>query len=262
MMDNPFAPDYRAPDTDDSPASTITLGNGNTVAGTPADHITYHKDLIQGSDEWLAQRCGLLTASEMKLIITPTLKTAANDKSRAHEWELLFQRMTGFVEPQYVSDAMLRGQEDEIYAREAYAEHYAPVSEVGFITNNRWGFTIGYSPDGLVGADGLIECKSRVGKYQVQTIAEGEVPDDYMIQLQTGLLVTERKWVDFISYSGGLPMFVKRVEPDPLMQGAIVAAAQAFELKLAEKEQEYRASLASMSKLISTERRAAMEIIL
>mgnify|MGYP002129560140 CR=1 FL=1 len=48
-------------------------------------------------------------------------------------------------------DAMLRGQEDEIYARQAYADHYAPVTETGFVTNDKWGFTIGYSPDGLVG---------------------------------------------------------------------------------------------------------------
>ena len=33
--------------------------------------ITYHPELIQGSDEWHAARCGLLTASEMKLIVTP-----------------------------------------------------------------------------------------------------------------------------------------------------------------------------------------------
>ena len=225
-------------------------------------HVRMHTDLIQGSDEWLAQRCGVLTASEMKLIVTPTLKTADNDKTRAHVWELLFQRLTGFVEPQYVSDAMLRGQEDEIYARAAYEQHFAPVTEVGFITNNRWGFTIGYSPDGLVGDDGLIECKSRTGKYQIQTIAENEVPAEYMIQLQTGLLVSERQWVDFISYSGGLPMFVKRVEADPLIQGAILAAATAFEQRLAEKEREYRASIASMAKVIETERRAESEIIL
>ncbi|MBX4389892.1 hypothetical protein K4H03_27830, partial [Mycobacterium tuberculosis] len=84
----------------------------------------------------------------------------------------------------------------------------------------------------------LIECKSRAGKYQVQTIATNEVPAEYMIQLQTGLLVTGRKWIDFISYSGGLPMFVKRVEPDLLMQGAILAAATAFEAKVAEQERE------------------------
>ena len=140
--------------------------------------ITYHNDLIQGSDEWLQARCGLITASEMKLILTPTLKIANNGDTRKHIYELAFQRITQFVEPQYVSDAMLRGQEDEIYARAAYEEHCAPVVETGFLTNDKWGFTIGYSPDGMVGDDGLIEVKSRCGKYQVQTIAEDAVPDE------------------------------------------------------------------------------------
>lgn len=253
MSDNPFASDYveREPYVDHSDAATASTGP------------VIHTDLIQGSDEWLQQRCGVLTASEMgKLVTAKTLKVADNDKTRAHVWELLFQRLTGFVEPQYVSDAMLRGQEDEIYARAAYCEHYAEVKEVGFITNDRWGFTIGYSPDGLVGDDGLIECKSTAGRFQIQTIAENEVPDEYMIQLQTGLLVSDRKWIDFISYSGGLPMFVKRVEPDPLIQGAILAAATAFEARLAEKEREYRATLLAMPKVIETERREVEEIIL
>jgi predicted phage-related endonuclease len=253
MTDNPFDLDYREPVTDDTPAP---------APSQPSSRVKFHNDLTQGSDEWLAQRCGLLTASEMKLIITPTLKVADNDKTRAHVFELLFQRLTGFVEPQYVSDAMLRGQEDEIYARAAYEEHFAPVQQVGFVTNDQWGFTIGYSPDGLVGDDGLIECKSRAGKYQVQTIATNEVPAEYMIQLQTGLLVTGRKWIDFISYSGGLPMFVKRVEPDLLMQGAILAAATAFEAKVAEQEREYRATLATMKKVIETERREVEEMVL
>lgn len=223
--------------------------------------IKYHDEVIQGSDDWLQLRCGVLTASEMKLIITPTGKVANNDKTRAHAYELAFQRITGFVEPQYVSDAMLRGQEDEIYARAAYAEHYAPVEQTGFVTNDQWGFTIGYSPDGLVGADGLIECKSRCGKYQVQTIATNEVPDEYMLQLQTGLLVTGREWIDFISYCGGLPMFVKRVEPDAELQAAIIAAATAFEQRVAEVVREYHATL-STQKLIPTERREMEEIII
>lgn len=254
-MDNPFAIDYVAP----QPVDDVT----EVSAPKPKSKgPVYHNDLIQGSDEWLAQRCGLITASEMKLILTPTLKVADNDKVRAHVYELLFQRLTKFVEPQYVSDAMLRGQEDEIYARAAYEEHFAPVTEVGFITNDQWGFTIGYSPDGLVGDEGLIECKSRAGKYQVQTIAENEVPAEYVMQLQTALLVTGRQWIDFISYSGGLPMFVKRVEPDLLVQGAIVAAATNFEAKVAAKEREYRATLAGMRKVIETERREEQEIIL
>lgn len=250
-MDNPFDPDFVEPhpNADSSPAKPIGTGP------------VYHRDLIQGSDEWLSQRCGMLTASEMRHCLTvKTLKVSDNDKTRAHIWELLFQRLTGYVEPHYISDDMLRGHDDEIEARIQYAKHFAPVEEVGFVTNDRWGFTIGYSPDALVGDDGLIECKSRRGKYQVQTIAEDAVPEEYVLQLQTGLLVTGRKWIDFISYSGGLPMFVKRVEPDLLIQGAIVSAATAFEARLAEKEREYRATLATMPKLIETERRIEQEM--
>lgn len=264
MTDNPFDVSYveREPEPE---TDVFGLAPIRETVEKPQEKKAvgpvFHTDLVQGSDDWLAERCGVLTASEMCRIITPTLKTAANDKSRAHEWELLFQRITGFVEPQYVSDAMLRGQEDEIYARAAYAEHYAAVTEVGFITNDKWGFTLGYSPDGLVGNDGLIECKSRAGRFQIQTIAENEVPEDYMIQLQTGMLVAERNWCDFISYSAGLPVFVKRVEADPLIQGAILAAAQNFELKLQSKLSAYQIHLAAM-KLIPTERREAMEIIL
>lgn len=222
--------------------------------------ITYHHDLVQGSDEWEAARIGVLTASQMKLIITPTLKIANSEKTRAHLWELLAQRITRYVEPTFYSDDMLRGHEDEVEARRLYSQHYAPVKTCGFITNDSLGFTIGYSPDGLVGDDGLIECKSRRQKYQIQTIAEAEVPGEYMIQLQTGLLVSGRKWIDFISYSGGLPMFVTRIKAHPETQEAIITASTDFEQRLAEKEQEYRATLASMPKLIETERRMETEM--
>lgn len=222
--------------------------------------IRYHTDLIQGSDDWLSARCGLLTASEMKLIITPTLKAASNDKERAHLFELLAQRITGYVEPNYISDDMLRGQEDEIEARALYADRYAPVQEVGFITNDRWGFTIGYSPDGLVGDDGAIECKSRRQKFQVETILNGAMPADYALQVQTGLLVSERAWCDFVSYSGGLPMVTIRVHANPVVQAAIVEAAGAFEARLAERLTSYRAALASGARLIPTERKVEQEM--
>lgn len=223
--------------------------------------ITHHEDVTQGSEEWAAMRCGLLTASEMKLILTPTLKQAANDKERQHVYELLAQRVTGYVEPHYVSDDMLRGHDEEVDARLAYAKHYAPVHDVGFITNDRFGFTIGYSPDGLVGDDGLIECKSRRAKYQAQTIIEGIVPDEFMLQLQTGLLVTERSWIDFVSYCGGMPMVTMRVYPDALIQSAIVAAATAFENRLADKLAAYGAWLSNpAARLIETERKIEQEI--
>ena len=199
----------------------------------------YHHDITQGSEEWHALRLGILTASEVKLILTPTLKVANNDKTRAHVWELAAQRISEYTEPSYIGDDMLRGWDDEIRARDLYSEKYAPVQEVGFVTEDEWGFTIGYSPDGLVGDDGLIEIKSRRQKYQVQTICENAPPDEYALQLQTGLLVTGRKWIDFISYSGGLPMFVHRVHPDEVVQAAIIEAAAGFEAKVALAVQSY-----------------------
>jgi hypothetical protein len=221
----------------------------------------FHADMIQGSDEWLAARCGLLTASEMKLILTPTLSIASNDKERAHLYELLAQRITRYVEPHYVSDDMLRGHADEVDARQIYADTYAPVADVGFITNDKWGFTIGYSPDGLVGDDGQIEIKSRRQKYQIQTIIEHTVPVEYMIQLQTGLLVSERQWVDFISYCGGMPMVVIRVYPDPVAQDAIAEAAGAFEGWLAEKLSRYHSVKSDPAvRLTPTERKYYQEI--
>lgn len=215
--------------------------------------ITTHDIMAQGSAEWLAARCGLLTASEMRLIITPSnLKPAKNDKEKSHLYEILAQRITGYVEPQYISDDMLRGMSDECEAKMLYSQNYAPVKDVGFITNDKFGFTIGYSPDGLVGEDGLIECKSRRQKFQIETIVSSEMPDEYLIQAQTGLLVSERKWLDFVSYSGGLPMFVKRILPNAEIQEAIVAAAAGFEARLAEKMEIYKASIGSF---IATERK-------
>ena len=227
--------------------------------------ITYHPDLVQGGDEWLAARCGLLTASEMHLIVTPTLKIAANDKEKRHLWELLSQRITKYVEPHYVSDDMLRGTEDEIDARILYATNYAPVQDMGFITNNKWGFTIGYSPDAMVGDDGLIECKSRRQGLQVETIvkhmADGTIPPEHSIQVQTGLLVSERKYCDYVSYSGGLPMATIRVYPMPEVQDAIIAAARAFEERLVEKLVSYHSMLEQRgASLIPTERKIEMEM--
>ena len=57
------------------------------------------------------------------------------------------------------------------------------------------------------------------------------------------LLVTERKWIDFITYSGGLPMMTVRVFPDFEIQDAIIAAATAFEKRLAEAHERYLETL-------------------
>lgn len=222
--------------------------------------IKYYPEMLQGSEEWFAARCGILTASEMKLIITAKkLEYAQNEKEKSHLYELAAQIINEYVEPSYIGDDMLRGMDDESYARETYDEHYAKVEACGFITNDDFGFILGYSPDGLVGEDGQIECKSRKQKYQLETISTDAMPDDYLIQVQTGLIVTGRKWCDFISYCGGMPMFVKRVYPDEKVQTAIKSAAKIFHEKLDKIIVGYADKI---NGLIPTERRSTGEITL
>ena len=72
-----------------------------------------------------------------------------------------------------------------------------------------------------------------------------------MLQVQTGLFCTGRKWCDFISYSNGMPMFIKRVLPDQKYQDAITEAAIKTEQSINEVIEKYREKSA---KLIKTER--------
>ncbi|SBS73868.1 conserved hypothetical protein [uncultured Mycobacterium sp.] len=255
--------------------------------------LTIHPDLVQGSDEWLAARRGIVTASVVGQLIS-TRKLAAseypcpacgtgvtdpcvskrdgkeirtmhpertdlaradnatiiepanNDTSRGLTFLLASERITGWTEPTFMNDAMMRGVEDEPRARAKYSEHTAPVMECGFMVEDRWGFQLGYSPDGVVGDDGLIEVKSRSPKIQVMTVVADEVPTENMAQLQCGLLVSGRSWCDYISYAGGMNLWRKRVYPDEKWFAAILAAANAFEQNAADIISSYRESVADL----------------
>lgn len=201
-----------------------------------------HRNLVQGTQEWLDARLGMVTASTVgKLITSRTIKPASNDDSRGLTVLLAAERITGWSEPSFMTNDMVRGVEDEPRARDLYSEHYAPARECGFLVRDDWGFRIGYSPDGLVGDDGLIEIKSRRAKGQLQTILANEVPAYNMAQCQAGLLVSGREWLDFVSYASGMPVFIKRVLPDQRWFDAIIAATAQVEDAIAEMVRDYEA---------------------
>jgi hypothetical protein len=160
---------------------------------------------------------------------------------------LAAERITGWTEETFVSADMWRGIEDEPRARAEYARRYSAVQECGFITEDKWGYTIGYSPDGLVGDDGLIEIKSRRPKAQLATILADRVPAAHMAQLQCALLVTGRKWIDYVSYCGGMPLYVKQVHPQRDWFTAITAAAEAFEQSAADMQRRYAEATIEMT---------------
>ena len=183
------------------------------------------------TDDWYKLRCGLLTASAVgRLITAKTLAVADNDISRGLIAVAAAERIAGFVDPTFATIDMQRGVDDEPFAVDAYAMHVAPVTDCGFMIRTfADGTRLGYSTDGLVGADGLIEIKSRRGKKHVETVIADEVPAENMAQLQAGLLVSGREWCDYVSYSAGLHLWTKRVEPDVRWFAAITDALAAFE---------------------------------
>ena len=213
--------------------------------------IKYHNDINQNTQEWFSLRCGVVTASVVKCLLTSKLEIAENDTVRNMAYEFAAQKEMRHVEPSPQTYQMTRGHLEEELARDVYSSNYSEVTQCGFITIDTHGVTIGYSPDGLVGSDGLIEIKSRIQKYQVKTIICDFVPDEYMLQIQTGLLVTDRRWCDFVSYSNGMPLYVKRVYPDICLHGIIINAIKSFYDRVEEIQEKYKKNA---SRLVTCDR--------
>lgn len=165
--------------------------------------------------------------------VPPIYEVADNETSRGIISTLVAERITGVTEDTPMAFDMYRGVMCEPYARDLYSEHHEPVAEVGFMRYEGDGWTLGYSPDGLVGGDGLIEVKSPRAKTHLNTIMADEVPAYYMAQCQAGLLVSGRNWLDFVSFCQDMPLYVKRVHPDPAWFAAIEAACRSFEERAA-----------------------------
>lgn len=220
-------------------------------------HIKYYWDLVQHTPEWRQARSGILTASIMAGFITPTGKIADNDETRAVAFDLVCQRVHGQdASDDFQSYDMQRGIFDEVYASQYYDQHYSKLRSCGFIKNDKHGFTLGYSPDGiLVEADGQIETKSAKPRLQLQTIMADEMPKKHWPQVQAGLLISERSFCDFNSYCGGMPMFTLRIYPDDAYHKLILQAAEAAEEKMAVMEQKYRDRILNDKRLIQTIKR-------
>lgn len=168
------------------------------------------------------------------------LVVADNDTSRGITATLVAERVAGFTEETGMSRDMYRGVWSEPLARDLYSGYFHQAVEAGFMVREEDGWTLGYSPDGLVMDDGLIEIKAPRSKTQFLTVITDEVPAHYMGQCQAGLLVTGRDWIDFVSYVGGMHIYVKRVYPDPVWFAAIEQACRAFETRAAELVADYR----------------------
>lgn len=174
-------------------------------------------EIIQGTPEWFAARCGKVTASRVADVIAKT-KTGWGASRANYLAELVAERLTGNVAEGFTNAAMRWGTETEPEARRAY-EFYsdAEVTQIGFVDHPKIAMS-GASPDGLVGSDGLVEIKCPNTSTHIDTLLGLTLPDKYVVQMQWQLACTGREWCDFVSYDPRMPeemrAFIKRVERD------------------------------------------------
>ena len=180
-------------------------------------------NLEQGSQEWLLARCGKVTASRVADIMAKT-KSGYSASRGNYMAELVCERLTGVPTDTFKSAAMEWGTAHEPHARAAYeAVGGVLVEEVGFVPHPSIP-DAGASPDGLVGAVGLIEIKCPYTATHIETLLSGKVPDRYNTQMQWQMACTGRTWCDYVSYDPRMPenmrLFLARVFRD---QSAILA---------------------------------------
>ena len=155
-------------------------------------------DCEQGTEEWLAARCGIPTATGISNIVTPTGKKSGS--YLPYLAELIAESIEGLKE-NYKSEDMARGNELEPFARAAYEfETGNAVIQVGGVYLNA-DKDLMISPDGLIPnlRKGL-EIKCPQMKTHIKYLLQGGVPQEYLIQVQSALWVTGYETWDFVSY--------------------------------------------------------------
>lgn len=185
------------------------------------------RDIDQGSQEWLNLRLGIVTCSELDcLLVNGKGQAGFGAGAFSYMDQLIGERITGeAADPFQGNRHTERGHELEGKARELYvARTGAELEQVAIILNHG----IGYSPDALVGSEGLDEIKTKLPKFQVSVILAGEVPKEHIAQCQGGLWVSDREWIDFISYWPGMPLFIKRMYRDEAVIRTIAERVRVF----------------------------------
>jgi exodeoxyribonuclease (lambda-induced) len=158
-------------------------------------------DLEQGTDEWIAARCGVITASRAHEIIKPGRSKGSHSEARkSYMMELIGQVATGVIPEQSQFKQAAWGHENEPLAREAYeALNFACVNTCGLIYMDG-SMRCGISPDGIMDGIGL-EIKSPfTTQVHLDTLLNGAIKPEYLTQCQFSMWVTGYDRWDFCSF--------------------------------------------------------------
>lgn len=186
-----------------------------------------HLTMEQGTQEWLDARMGVVTASAMAKIITPATGKISK-QARKYAFQLVYEQAGGIPAEGASNAFMQRGSLMEHQAVAWYEfERGVDTGKVGFVMRDDR--RVGCSPDRLVGANGLLEIKVPSGPVHLQYLSGDEsVMEEYRCQCQGQLWVTEREWIDTLSYSPLFQKALRRHTRDETFIGQMAQAVEQF----------------------------------
>ena len=203
--------------------------------------ITYNDP--QGSDEWLAARRGVITASKFADARTKLKSGEPAKAALSYAMGVARERAGGTVPALFQTAAMRLGSEQESVARLQYeTDTGAMVVEAGFICTDDRRF--GVSVDGLIGEAGVWECKTMVSSDTLFTALVGGDVSAYRDQCVGALWLLRRQWIDLSLWCPDLQLLrTIRIERDEAEIERLEAEMVAFERQVSRYELDLRAVL-------------------
>ena len=201
------------------------------------EKVTIYNDIHQRSEEWHNIRLGRVGGSESSVL---SVKGKSESGLGAAAFTLLYEKAYEIIQEEPVKEnivtfAMQRGMDLEPEAIHEYElSKMVKVDQVGYILNSDFKYA-GYSPDGLVGEDGLIEVKCPGNSEFMRQIITNEIPKQYFCQMQWGMFISGRKWCDYVVYNPDYhksPLYIDRVDRIEKTIETLKANYLAFESEL------------------------------
>ena len=188
-------------------------------------------DIKQGTPEWLAEKLGKPSASNIDKIITNDGKLSK--QREGYLYELAGEVITGRQENSFKSAAMEQGTERENESRNFFEFiSGATIKQVGVIYKDERKLFL-CSPDGILEdkKEGL-ELKNPLAKTQIKYLLDGKLPSEYYGQIQMSLYVTGYDYWNFVSYVPGMKPLILRVTRDEKFIKALKVELEIFTQEL------------------------------
>lgn len=219
----------------------------STVGGLTEQQAKYVAAIRLGADPKIAMAAAgykaAPTADCVRRAIAGEDTAQPSDIAHRYAADLAIERISGQPHGAPPKAWVLeRGHEMEAAARMHYeARTGSFVTEAGICLTSDEIF--GYSTDGLVDDDGLIEIKAPIDSTKILHILATGDTTEYDHQMQGGMWITGRKWCDFIMYVPdlaciGKDLYVKRVLRDDEFIDRMVRELCRFE-KMVERNVEF-----------------------